>query len=217
METVQPVREEKRTDVLKIIAIVSMLIDHIGHQFFPHIIILRIIGRIAFPIFAFHLVIGYKNTSNLKKYAIRLGLFALISQIPFAFFGRGLNIFVTLLIGILAIYLYENNRNLIYILFIGIIGLTYVGIYFDYGLYGVVLILIFYLYFDDYKNLILSFIGITLLYCIEANYYVQMYSLLAIPLFYFKFKSIIKLNKYFFYAFYPVHISVIVILDYVLK
>ena len=53
---------------LKMIAIITMLIDHVGHVIFPEIAILRIIGRFSFPIFCFLLVEGFFHTSNVKKY-----------------------------------------------------------------------------------------------------------------------------------------------------
>lgn len=71
------------TFTLKLIAIIAMVIDHVGAIFFPDQLWLRGIGRIAFPIFVFLLVEGLYNTSNIKKYLTRLGIFALISEIPF--------------------------------------------------------------------------------------------------------------------------------------
>lgn len=65
------------------IAMITMLIDHIGAVFFPHVVELRIIGRIAFPIYAFAVFIGYKHTRNVQKYIWRLFWIAVISQVPF--------------------------------------------------------------------------------------------------------------------------------------
>ena len=65
------------------IALVTMLIDHIGAIFYPDMIALRVIGRIAFPIYCFLLVQGFLHTSNLKKYMVRMGVFALLSEVPF--------------------------------------------------------------------------------------------------------------------------------------
>ena len=99
----QPVTTQKRGisgSTLKIIAIITMLIDHIGAVVIAPVMIqrsgnlymeddlygiyslLRTIGRIAFPIFCFLLVEGFVHTRNVKRYAIRLGLFAIISEIP---------------------------------------------------------------------------------------------------------------------------------------
>ena len=71
---------------LKIIALITMFIDHSGYVFAGNFSFCNFIGRIAFPIFAFQISEGYKHTKNLKKYFLRLGIFALISQIPFSLF-----------------------------------------------------------------------------------------------------------------------------------
>jgi hypothetical protein len=73
--------------VLKMIAIITMLIDHTGAILIPYdspyYWPFRMIGRIAFPIFVFMLVEGFNHTSNIRKYLTRMGIFALISEIPF--------------------------------------------------------------------------------------------------------------------------------------
>ena len=106
---------------LKWIAMVSMLIDHVGiylgrcnvdweiWKWF------RIIGRIAFPLYCFLLVEGFFHTGDIKKYLIRIGAFALISEIPFDLFLCGTwfypgyqNVGVTFFIGLLLLYLYNR-------------------------------------------------------------------------------------------------------------
>ena len=102
---------------LKIIAIVSMFCDHFGDAFVGHFSFLNLIGRIAFPIFAFQISEGYTHTKDLKKYFLRLGIFAAISQIPFSLFSYkylgasplSLNVFFTLFIGLLAIHLWNKG------------------------------------------------------------------------------------------------------------
>ena len=76
------VQTNRDTGLLKIIAFVTMAIDHIGYVFFPQYMWLRVIGRLAFPIFAYCLALGCVYTKNPKKYALRLLAFALVSQ-PF--------------------------------------------------------------------------------------------------------------------------------------
>ncbi|MBU3142605.1 TraX family protein [Clostridium sp. CF012] len=102
-----------RNDMLKLLALVTMLVDHIGYMYFPNEILLRIIGRLAFPIFAYQIAIGYSRTSNIKKYVLRLSLFALITQIPYCFFSPDIkfnpihfNVLFTFLaaIGLLCVY-----------------------------------------------------------------------------------------------------------------
>ncbi|HKM03534.1 MAG TPA: TraX family protein [Lachnospiraceae bacterium] len=113
---------------LKIIAIIIMLIDHIGASVIARLLnggyfsdldytrfknyyeILRTIGRIAFPIFCFLLVEGFLHTRSPKKYIVRLGVFGLISEWPFdmAFFQQWTykhqNVFFTLFIGLICIW-----------------------------------------------------------------------------------------------------------------
>ena len=96
---------------LKIIAISSMLIDHTGAMLYPDIIWFRIIGRLAYPLFAFLICEGFRHTRNVKRYALRLALFAAISEIPFnllhsyrLFDIEAQNVFFTLLIGLLTLY-----------------------------------------------------------------------------------------------------------------
>ena len=66
------------TDLLKLIAIAAMLIDHIGGAFFPEVGVFRWIGRLAFPIFCYCMTVGLLYTRDIKRYLGRLGLFALI-------------------------------------------------------------------------------------------------------------------------------------------
>ena len=106
--------------ILKIIALISMFCDHFGDAYLKHFSILNLIGRIAFPIFAFQISEGYTHTKNVKKYFFRLGIFALISQIPFSLFlykfldssPLSLNVFFTLFFGLLSIYLYDYINKL---------------------------------------------------------------------------------------------------------
>jgi len=186
-----------------------MIIDHIGYVLFPSQIILRVIGRMAFPIFAYHLVVGYKNTSNHKNYVARLSIFAIVSQIPFSYFGGGLNIFFTLILGILAIYLLERNKTVLLI----IVLLSSIILRVDYGLYGVLTPLLFFIFFDNRKKFIISFIALNLLYFIDTHSYIQLFSILSLPLIFKKWKLEVRLNRYFYYAFYPVHIALLLIVN----
>ena len=75
---------------LKIIAMISMVFDHAGDMFFPDVMWPRMIGRLAMPLFSFCIAEGYSHTKDKKKYLFRIGVFALISEIPFdlAFEGK---------------------------------------------------------------------------------------------------------------------------------
>lgn len=84
-------RSAHRNDTLKLLALITMLVDHIGYMYFPNEMLFRIIGRLAFPIFAYQIAVGYSRTSNLKKYVSRILFFALITQIPYSFFSPDLS------------------------------------------------------------------------------------------------------------------------------
>lgn len=102
------------SNALKIFACACMLCDHVGLVLVDNNSVMRAIGRVAFPIFVFLLVEGYRHTSNVKKYILRLFVFAIISEVPFdlAFTGnvfdlRYQNVFFTLTAGLIVIYLLD--------------------------------------------------------------------------------------------------------------
>lgn len=103
-------------DAMKILAMTTMLIDHIGYIFFPGEVIYRSIGRLAFPIFAYQIAMGYNKTSNLKKYLQRLFIFALISQLSYFFFNPNLrfyplhfNVLFMYIAAIVIVYVYDSG------------------------------------------------------------------------------------------------------------
>ncbi len=170
----------KRNDVLKIIAMVTMLIDHIGYMFYPELKYLRIIGRIAYPIFAYMIAMGWTHTSSKKDYFIRLSIFGLISQIPYSYFNPELkaeflhfNVIILFTFSLGALWLvdqFKKNKNYFYLLLI----IPYVFIptgyelyfqnaAFSYSTYGVLMVLLFYVF----KNPLLvmgSYLLLTLYY-----------------------------------------------------
>ncbi len=74
--------------VLQCIAVVTMLVDHLGYELFPSADWMRMIGRLSFPIFAFMLAEGFVHTSQRKKYVLRLAAFAVVSEVPYQLFAR---------------------------------------------------------------------------------------------------------------------------------
>ncbi len=96
-------------NMLKIIAAVTMLIDHIGAILFPQVLFLRIIGRLSFPIFAFMIAEGAKYTKNKLKYILTVGILGLICQIPMIilFSDWHWNILVTFTLSLGLIYLLD--------------------------------------------------------------------------------------------------------------
>lgn len=221
-----------RSSTLKIIAIVTMLIDHIGAVLFPEVMILRIIGRLAFPIFTYLIVEGFFHTRDVKKYLIRLFIFGLISEVPFdlANFDTPLymgyqNVFFNLALGLLAITIFERYKekslvlasfSLILIMVIATMFNT------DYNFLGILCVFVFYRFRDDtmmkYKLFIAlmtlpSILGAVSLISIGEplfiGIFIQAFAVLAIiPIQLYNGEKGLNL-KYMFYAFYPVHLLVL--------
>lgn len=91
---------------LKIVAAVSMLIDHIGAELFPEIIVLRIIGRLAFPVFSFFIYEGFKYTHSKKRYFSRIFLLGILCvAVYYLYSGRIYgNVLITFSVSIIALY-----------------------------------------------------------------------------------------------------------------
>lgn len=195
---------------LKILAIITMVIDHMGAVLFPEQLILRYIGRLSFPIFCFLLVEGFSHTRNVYKYVMRLGVFALVSEIPYdlAFTNEfpnwnKQNVFFTLCLGVATLYLIKytksNWERTIYIIFALFFAEMLKS---DYGAFGILLILWFYMLYDD-KVWKLAGGAIWSFY---NGIGIQSYGALAmIPISFYNGKRGIQL-KYIFYLFYPVHL-----------
>lgn len=71
---------------LKIIALISMVIDHVGKVFCRSEWWMECVGRLAFPIFAYQAAVGYRRTRDVRKYVKRLAVFAVVSQAPYSLF-----------------------------------------------------------------------------------------------------------------------------------
>lgn len=102
------------TAFIQALAFLTMFIDHAGLLFFPRAIWLRAVGRMAFPLFCYNIVFGLVHTKNVKKYALRLLIFALISQYPYMLAlhhaSYELNVLFTLLAGLFAIWGIRENK-----------------------------------------------------------------------------------------------------------
>ncbi|MGN0170113.1 MAG: TraX family protein [Lachnospiraceae bacterium] len=195
---------------LKILAIAAMFIDHLGAICFPDSIAFRVIGRISFPIFCFLISEGAYHTSNIRKYEMRLFLFALLSEIPFdlAFYGRILywehqNVFFTLLAGLLCIDVIQHqsrSRGLVAFMILAVI--TQISNT-DYGAAGVLFVLLFYLYRNRPIQGQLLF-GITNYFCFFSPLQACA-GFASIPLLFYSGKPGRRM-RWLFYLFYPLHL-----------
>lgn len=219
---------------LKLIAVATMLIDHIAATVLARFLIIgggevsagwyqlyqamRSVGRIAFPIYCFLLVEGFVHTGSRKKYALRLFLFALASELPFdlAFSGTApefgyQNVFFTLFLGLVTIMLLwevekkqEWRTGLRIFLFAVIILAGMAAAYAlktDYSYYGVMCIVVLYLFRGRRLPQVLA--GAASFFWWESP------AVLAfIPIYFYNGKRGWNI-KYFFYLFYPVHLLVL--------
>lgn len=215
--------------VLKVIAIITMTLDHLGYAIYGKFSVFNYFGRIAFPIFAYQISEGYKYTKDIKKYFSRLFLFALISEIPFFLFCKAilgeldyipLNIFFSLCLGLLCIFIYDKMKEKIFSFFI-IAIICYLGelINVDYGYWGVLLIFIFYLFKDNKVLTIVSFLIMCLIKYYEYIFVnfdnIKFLSCIftfsaIIPLILYNGKLGLK-TKYILYIYYPTHLLLLYI------
>ncbi|MCL6659499.1 TraX family protein [Paenibacillus polymyxa] len=202
------------------IAMITMLIDHIGAVFFPHIIELRIIGRIAFPIYAFAVYIGYKHTRDVQKYIWRLFWIAIISQVPFmaAFNHYSLNVVWTLWSALLVLFVIDKLPSKLLGIPIVIGAGWFMEIsHMDYGMYGLLLVLLF-RYFRG-PVLVVAHVVLNALYLLLHNSSVQMYSVLATAGIaiaqYYQAGFRMKGPRWVWRYFYPAHLAIIAIIRWV--
>ena len=172
--------------ILHIIAMATMLTDHMYHTLFIDKIWMNAVGRITFPIFAFMIVEGYHHTRNVKKYMLRLLIFAIISEMPFdlmidasLFYPFYQNVMWTFFISLCAITLiekvkskYQDNRIILFFLIGLIVIFSYLSgmvMFVDYFGYGVLTVLTFYFLREKrpwkilMQIIILAYINIVLL------------------------------------------------------
>lgn len=204
--------------MLKILAMIIMIIDHLGAILFPEHTWMRIIGRLAFPIFAFFIAEGFAYTKNIKKYIFRMAVFALITEPIFdlAFAGRltwaNQNVMFTFLFAIVGMYFASRQNSVAGYVIIVLAGLLAEICGTDYGCFGVLLV---YVYHIMQKEYVKKHISAAVLLVVGAEG-IQRYAVLStLPLILYNGKKGINL-KYLFYAFYPAHLLILFVIKYYL-
>ena len=216
---------------LKIIGCLTMVIDHLGVLFFPWVG-LRIIGRIAFPIFCFLIAQGIEHTMDLRKYLGRLGLCAIVSEIPYdlAFYGGifigRCNVMVTLFIGaaVLAVLQSDGAEWLkVVVLLGGALLARWLGA--DYGGLGVLMIVVFSFGLPWWVNFVLLglfffFSGSETVVVFQHVIPLQMFGLLAlVPIAFYEEEKrwYGSWTKWVFYGVYPGHLMILAVCDRVVR
>lgn len=211
---------------LKIIAMISMLIDHVGLVFFPNNPVFRYIGRLSFPIFAFMIAEGCRYTKNRKKHLATILSMAIAYQLIYLIFLKDLyqGILVTFSLSIISIYSIEGfirNKKTLYrlamiasLLFVIIWGVIFPllfkneGFAVDYDVWGIVLPILIYFMPDKKRKLIALAILLISMSLLSSS--IQWFSLFVLPLLLLYNGKRGKANlKYLFYIFYPLHLVII--------
>ena len=205
---------------LKVIALVSMTVDHIAYYLMDHNTwgydMMRTVGRMAFPIFAFLLVEGYGHTRSTRKYALSLLAFALISEIPWWLLNHDNthNVFFTLLLGLIVIEGINKlgKKPLLWAVLIITICIIAIFLHVDYEYSGILLICTFHIFKPDKVTK-----------CLLATLFMYQYGViglwlgLAVILCYNGQRGFIKgqYAKYLCYAYYPLHLVLFMLLSLV--
>ena len=216
---------------LKIIAMLAMLSDHIGKVLLPQYPILQIIGRLAFPIFAFMIAEGCFYTKNKVRYFLMVFLLGAGCQAVYIIWEKSLymNILLTFSLSIIFIFSLENYKKtkekririlmlftVITVLLIAVmlpVILIDQGFIIDYGIFGVLLPVAIFYAPDKLRKLIYT-AGILILLTLDLGGGIQWWSLLAIPLLALYNQKRGKYNiKPLFYIFYPTHLVVIYLIS----
>lgn len=255
---------------LKIIALACMILDHISKaaifvQGFDAPSWFELVGRIAFPIYAYLIAEGCRRTKSIPKYAVRLFLFALISELPYrlafsyyvditqglsgaAYFGavipralsplRLTNVLMTLFLGVIAVWIHtkiekREGRGLYFLSFLAVAALSLLSSYnhSDYEGWGVILIFALYIIKSKKVRIAALFVWIALFYLLYVTFNGSGF-MLSVPHYWIQFGfacvalvPIALYNgkrgpgfKYTFYAAYPLHLALIVLIrEFVLK
>jgi len=228
--------------ILKLIAIVVMFIDHFAVASYRMIglekyKVLRAIGRTSFPIFAFLLVEGFRNTRNRWRYLLSMLILACISEIPYDLVfatwelrHKLMNVFFTLSISLFVLIIGEEVRKGFNLVITSLVNITLMAISmyiawkynFDYGAFGPLLVYMIYysaeIVMPHIKQAsiynVVAVLAIFMWFCIHDIYYNKYDEVNGFPaciLLYFynhqRGKYIIP--KYVFYFFYPVHLMLL--------
>ena len=217
---------------LKLIAVCTMLIDHMGFTLFPNAMWLRCIGRIAFPIFCFLIAEGCVYTHDRKRYALRLLVFAVLSEIPFNLMNSGgvwdpydQNVLWTLLAGALVCRLIGRALKKRTVPDFVLTGAVMVAVFSlleldhtDYGGWGMLLAAMFYGVHrapgGAISKMIAQAFGVAFfcIACMGGRLTIELWAMLSLlPIWLYNgqrgFSN--KAVQYGFYAFYPVHILIL--------
>ena len=214
---------------IKYLAIAAMLIDHIAWQFVPLGSVLAQImhftGRLTGPVMAFFLTEGYLHTRNLKRYAIRLGVFALLSWIPFSLFETGswptlhFGVIYTLFLALLALWVWDKSGWTKNAKIFAVICLCLLSTWGDWAIFDILFALVFLVWHDDKKRKLAAYLAVaaSIVFgevCSSGSRGLFQTGILILPPLLLHFYngapgSRKPFHKWFFFIFYPLHLLVL--------
>lgn len=212
--------------MIKVCACIFMFIDHFGLLFYSDIIIFRLIGRISMPLFAYCIARGFYFTTDRIAYIKRIAIFAAISQVPYMLMEREIkgNIGVLWLFCLLIFNYTEKKDKAVSDYAIMITGIAAIMLIpMDYGIYGLFFVLILYYFLIKCENsfyLYLGYVIIHMLLFLRGTEYgfIQLFTLPSLPIIDIlqRYDKKVKIDRRFYYFFYPVHMLILVIVQHVL-
>lgn len=205
---------------MQFLAMITMLIDHIGAVWRPDDPLWRIVGRLAMPLYVYAMVIGYTRTGNMRRYFLRVGLLALLSQLPYqwAFHMTHINVIATLFICLLVLRLLDRYKDspALQIIIAGAAFVLLDAFPFDYGGYALLLMLIY--RYASSSLALLMHAGLELLAILTGGVSLQLFSLLGTGLIFHMPRLLVRMNRirmprWIWRSFYPTHLAVIAALQ----
>ncbi len=232
--------------MLKWIAALLMLVDHAALLLLPYgsplYIGCRFVGRLAMPIFAYKVALGFIHTKNFNKYLTRMLVMTLFAQVPFTYilYQASLPALITSTNGLIFVMHWNIGLTFSIVLLIlhlmpkqtlgsslTIFALLFVANYADYGIYGVLLVALFYMYAThriQWRQLTMLF-GLLCLFQLSGLRYASLAPLQALVVFFnatlplvslllirYAPDKPVRLPRYFFYVFYPLHMFILGVL-----
>ena len=252
MEPISPTRPGRpagntATTWLKIIALVFMFCDHAGKMLLPNVPEMRMIGRIAFPIYVWCMIVGFHYTRSVPKYLLRVLAVGLVSQplyiIALNHTWKEPNVFLCLFLGLCALWGIREKKYLSHIWAPAAAMILATLLNADYGWKGVLLFILLYavrdsrpgiaavmvayfLFWGTFYNVTKSFFGISfdvarldpsLSRPLSSLLRTETYALLSLPFILIRFKKDLKLPRWVGYALYPAHLLLLYGLEQIIK
>ena len=243
--THKPIAGNTNTGLLKWLALIFMFLDHAGKMCFPGVPEMRILGRIAFPLYCWCLVVGAQHTRSFPKYLLRIAVIGLISQplymVALSHPLTDFNIFLTLFVALLGLYGLREKKLLSHIWapVLALVLAHFLSV--DYGWKGVLLVFLLWavrdtrpgiaavmiaycLYWGSSSGTATKFFGLSLTGVarmslgglISPFLKLQGLALLALPLMIIRLPGRIRLPKWTGYALYPAHLAVLIVMQHLM-